>query len=194
MIVVSNPQGVETRLRSGALVCPRCAGRLRPYGHARTRTVRGLGSDRLTVTPRRARCADCSATQVLLPAALTCRRADSTEVIGHALAAKAAGAGFRTIAARLDRPVSTVRAWLRRAPERHAAWLYRQGVQHCHRIDPELLVRPAPQPTLLGQTLNLLAGAALTFRQRFASSDPPWALINCMSNGDLLAPPIPLKT
>ena len=89
---------------------------------------------------------------------MTCRRADSTEVIGHALAAKAAGAGFRTIAAALDRPVSTVRAWLRRANERHAIFLHRQAVQHCRQLDARLLIRPAPQPTLLGQALNLLAG------------------------------------
>ena len=98
--------------------CPRCRGRLRPFGHGRTRTVRGLGADTLRVTPRRARCGDCGVTQILLPATLTVRRADSTEVIGAALAAKAGGAGFRAIAAALARPVSTVRSWLRRVPTR----------------------------------------------------------------------------
>lgn len=190
MIVVASPQWAETRLRSGALACPSCAGVLRPYGHARTRTVRALGTGTLTTRPRRARCADCRATQVLLPATLTCRRADSTEVIGHALAAKAAGSGFRTIAARLGRPASTVRAWLRRAAEPHAAWLYQQALHHCRKLDVELLVRTAPQPTLLGRALNLLAGAALRHRERFDTDAPPWALISCMSNGHLLAPPL----
>ncbi|WP_326809693.1 hypothetical protein OIE62_40760 [Streptomyces scopuliridis] len=41
------------------------------------------------------------------------RRVDFAEVIGAALVAKAAGAGARTIAARLGRPVDTVRGWLR---------------------------------------------------------------------------------
>lgn len=118
MIVVADPEGTEERLSAGQLSCPECAGRLRPYGHARTRTVRGLGSTRVTTRPRRARCADCRATQVLLPATMTCRRADSTEVIGHALAAKATGAGFRAIAARLGRPPSTVRAWAEASPPR----------------------------------------------------------------------------
>jgi hypothetical protein len=50
---------------------------------------------------------------VLLPAWCLARRADAGEVIGLALEAKAAGAGHRVIAGRLDRPASTVRGWLR---------------------------------------------------------------------------------
>jgi transposase-like protein len=156
MIVVADPEWAEDRLHAEHLSCPTCTGRLRRYGHARTRTVRGLGDTRLTARPRRARCADCRATQVLLPATMTYRRADSTEMIGHALAAKATGAGFRAIAARLGRPATTVRAWLRRARGEHADWLYRQAVQHCARIDRALLVRPANLPTTLGAALNLL--------------------------------------
>ena len=51
--------------------------------------------------PRRVRCRGCGATQVLPPAALQPRRADSTEVIGTALARKAEGLGYRRIAAAL---------------------------------------------------------------------------------------------
>ncbi len=160
MIVVADSEGAADRLRAGVLSCPACAGRLRPYGHARSRSVRGLDGTRVTARPRRARCGDCRATQVLLPVTMACRRADSTEVIGHALAAKAAGVGFRAIAARLGRPAATVRAWLRRAGPEHAHWLYRQAVQHCARVDRELLVHPACLPTMLATALNLLAGAA----------------------------------
>jgi transposase-like protein len=135
VIVVSCPQRAERILQAGTMSCPRCRGRLRPHGYGRTRTVRGLGADTVTVTPRRARCADCSATQILLPTALTVRRADSTEVIGNALIAKANGAGFRTIATQLDRPRSTVRRWLRRAHESHAQWLYERAVEHAATID-----------------------------------------------------------
>lgn len=147
------------------------------------------GSSHADGDPRRARCAECGATQILLPGALSARCADATEVIGHALAAKAAGAGFRAIATRLGRPASTVRRWLRRAPERHAQWLYQRAVEHCMRIDRELLIRPAPQPTLLGHALNLLAGAALRYRELFGDPDPPWSLIGAWSYGHLLAPP-----
>ncbi len=207
MIVVACLQRAESSLRDGGMRCPHCRGRLRPHGHARTRTVRGLGSARLRVTPRRARCADCRATQVLLPGQLISRRADSTEVIGNALAAKAAtGAGHRSIAASLGRPVSTVRRWLRRAPERHAQWLYQRAVDRCAVIDRELLLAPLatpaptppstppstppPPPTLLARALDLLAGAALRYRERFGLPDPAWALIGAFSYGYLLAPPM----
>jgi hypothetical protein len=66
------------------------------------------------VRPRRARCAGCGATHVLLPVVLLLRRADAVVVIGTALSAKAGGAGYRRIAVGLGRPVETVRGWLRR--------------------------------------------------------------------------------
>lgn len=190
MIVVSCPQRAERILQAGTMSCPRCSGRLRPHGHGRLRSVRGLGEEMVRVRVRRARCADCLATQILLPAELTVRRADSTEVIGNALAAKANGAGFRTIAVRLGRPASTVRRWLRRAPESHAQWLYERAVERAVEIDRDLLVRPAAQKTLLGQGLNLLAGAAMRYRERLGLTEPPWALIGFFAHGRLLAPPL----
>jgi transposase-like protein len=190
VIVVACPERAERILQAGNMGCPRCPGRLRPFGHGRTRTVRGRGGDMLRVTPRRARCGDCGGTQILLPTTLTVRRADSTEVIGAALAAKAGGAGFRAIAATLARPVSTVRSWLRRIPERHARWLYERAVDRAVQIDRELLVGPAQYPTVLGQALNLLAGAALRYRERLGLTDPVWALIGFFAQGRLLAPPV----
>ena len=97
--------------------CPRreCGGTLARWGYGRRRRIRGLGADAIDVRPRRVRCGGCGATQVLLPAALQPRRADATEVIGTALARKAAGLGHRRIAAALGRSPSTVRRWLRRA-------------------------------------------------------------------------------
>jgi len=190
VIVVACPERAERILQAGNMGCPRCPGRLRPFGHGRTRTVRGRGGDMLRVTPRRARCGDCGGTQILLPTTLTVRRADSTEVIGAALAAKAGGAGFRAIAATLARPVSTVRSWLRRIPERHARWLYERAVDRAVQIDRELLVGPAQYPTVLGQALNLLAGAALRYCERLGLTDPVWALIGFFAQGRLLAPPV----
>ncbi len=92
-MVVASLERAEEILLTGDMPCPRCQGVLRPFGTGRTRTVRGVGTDTVTVTPRRARCADCSATQILLPTELVVRRADSTEAIGNALADKANGAG-----------------------------------------------------------------------------------------------------
>jgi hypothetical protein len=190
VIVVSCPQRAEQTVRAGAMPCPRCRGRLRPHGYGRTRTVRGLGDDTVTMTPRRVRCADCSVTQILLPTELTVRRADSTEVIGNALLAKANGAGVGTIAARLDRPASTVRRWLRRAREPHAQWLYQRGVDRAAEIDRELLALPAQQQTPLWHALNLLAGAALRYRERLGLTHSLWALIGLFSQGRLLARPL----
>jgi hypothetical protein len=104
---------VERRLGEGRLVCPGCGARLRPWGHARPRTVRELDGV-LAVHPRRARCSGCGVTHVLLPVSCLLRRADTVEVIGAALVARADGAGHRTIAARLGRAPETVRGWLRR--------------------------------------------------------------------------------
>src|SRR6478672_13953733 len=157
VIVVVSLDRAEQTLLAGDLPCPRCRGVLRPFGNGRTRTVRGVGADTVTVTPRRARCADCQVTQILLPTELTMRRADSTEAIGNALVAKAGGAGYRSIAAGFGRPESTVRRWLRGVREPHGQWLYRRGVDRAAAIDRELLVRPAPQRTTLGHALSLLA-------------------------------------
>jgi hypothetical protein len=109
VMVGGDPVEVDRRLRAGELVCPCGTGRLAPWGHARQRVVRGVRVFR----PRRARCSACLATQVLMAVSCLLRRADAVEVIGAALAAKAAGQGHRRIAARLGLPVSTVRGWLR---------------------------------------------------------------------------------
>lgn len=190
MMIVGSPEQTEVLLLAGDIPCPNCSARLRPHGHASTRTVRGLGDERLTVRPRRARCSGCGRTRVLLPAALSARRSDTLEVIGTALAAKAAGSGYRTIATHMGRPLSTVRRWLRRVPETHAQWLYGQAVQHAFRLDPDILVRPKRWPNLLGWSLNILAGAALAHRRRVGPDLPPWTIVGLFTRGNLLSPPL----
>src|SRR5215813_4484540 len=100
---------VDRRLRAGELACLCGEGRLAPWGYARRRRVAGVG----VLRPRRGRCVACRGTHVLLTVACLVRRADGVEVIGAALTAKAAGQGHRRGAARLGRPVSTVRGWVR---------------------------------------------------------------------------------
>jgi hypothetical protein len=63
--------------------------------------------------PRRARCAGCLVTQVLLPVTVLLRRAYGAEVIGAAVSARAAGRGHRRIGVELGVPAATVRGWLR---------------------------------------------------------------------------------
>jgi predicted Fe-S protein YdhL (DUF1289 family) len=111
--VTEDDGSVERDLERGQLACPDCAGRLRRWGWARPRTVRTVdGAER--VRPRRARCAGCGRTHVLLPDWLLLRRADSVEVIRAALLAHARAVGYRRIARAIGRPASTVRDWLRR--------------------------------------------------------------------------------
>ena len=106
-----DPVCVESRLVAGELRCPSCLGGvLAGWGYARVRRVVGMVEP---VRPRRSRCRSCGVTHVLLPVTLLLRRAYAAEVIWEALAAKAAGAGHRQIAARLGVAACTVRGWLR---------------------------------------------------------------------------------
>jgi len=104
---------VEARLLVGELGCPSCGGALWPWGHARWRSSRRREGT-VRHRPRRASCAGCSKTHVLMSTTWLSRRGDAVSVIGSALLAKAAGLGHRRIAAVLGRSACTVRAWLRR--------------------------------------------------------------------------------
>jgi Domain of unknown function (DUF6431) len=115
---------LERSLLAGRLSCPACRGSLRPWGRARSRVVSGT-----TVQPRRARCADCGTTHVLLPDWMLPRRAYAAPVIWDALVAHASGLGYRQIALRRGLPETTVRDWLRAlraaAPEPNRAAVIR---------------------------------------------------------------------
>lgn len=108
--VEADPVLVETMLVRGQLGCPGCRSSLRPWGWAQSRWVRGIAAP---LRPRRARCSGCLLTHVLLPVTVLLRRAYAVEVVGAALARRAAGAGHRVIAAQLAVPAGTVRGWLR---------------------------------------------------------------------------------
>jgi hypothetical protein len=163
--VEANEAGVERRLRGGQLTCPGCTGALTGWGHGRKRTVRG-GAGPVRIRPRRSRCSACGSTHVLLPITLLVRRADVVGVIGSALAAKAAGAGYRSIAAGMGRPVDTVRGWLRRFAGRveqvrgvFTVWLRALAA------DP---VMPDPAGNPWADALAALGAAARAMSDRFA--------------------------
>jgi transposase-like protein len=186
--MVLDVEQAEADLAAGVLTCPRCAGRLRPWSWAPVRRVRQLDRSVVAARPRRTRCGTCRSTHVLLPAWCLPRRADTAEVVGAALVAKAAGRGHRSIAADLGRPASTVRRWLRAVRGEHGRWLYRQGVEHTFRLAPEVLGEMVAHPTELGDALAALAAAALAFRRRFARHVPAWSLVGIVTRGRLLAP------
>lgn len=189
MIVVLDADRAETDLAAGRIACPRCGGPLRPWSWARTRPVRRLDGSATAVRPRRARCRDCRATRVLLPSWCQPRLADATEVVGTALAAKAAGHGHQRIAADLGRAPSTVRRWLRRARDPgHLERLRRRGVERAALLDPEVLATgPRPQPTALGDALEILAAAVFAWRRRWGRDADGWALVGMFTGGRLLA-------
>jgi hypothetical protein len=130
----------------------------------------------------------CRVTHVLLAAAYLPRHGDSAEAIGAALLAKAQGRGHRGIAADLNRPPGTVRRWLRRIRPTHLAWLYRQGIDHAHRLDPEALNDLVVHDNDLANALTALAGAVVALRRRFARPARTWTLIAAFTGGQLLGP------
>ena len=110
----SDPATIETAPRAGRLSCG-CGSSLAPWGHARTRSLRGLAVQLRQQRPRRARCPACRATTMLPTNWYLPRRRDTIEVIGTALTAHAASADHHPITRRLGVPDSTVRDWLPRA-------------------------------------------------------------------------------
>lgn len=187
MLIVLDPAGAEDDLAASAISCPSCtSGRLRPWGYARTRVLRGLHGARRSVRPRRARCRDCAATHVLLPADVAPRRADTVEVVAAALLAHQAGAGHRVIAADLDVPLDTVRSWLRRITAR-AEWLRHRATVWAFQCDPDL---PSITPTgsRLGDALEALGVAVSAHRRRLGTDASAWQLLAMIAGGRLLAP------
>jgi hypothetical protein len=191
LTVEADAGSVERRLAAGGVSCPGCGGRLAPWGWARLRVLRGPEGSRVLVRPRRACCRRCRATHVLLPVVALARRADLVEVIGAALAAKAAGAGCRAIAAVLGRPVDTVRGWLRRFAARAEA------VRVAFTV---LLVDTGPDPVAPAATgrpmtdaVAAIVGAAVAVAARWPllGAVSPWLAACAASGGRLLAPSWP---
>lgn len=191
LTVEADVGSVERRLAAGGVSCPGCAGRLVPWGWARPRVLRGAGDTRVLVRPRRACCRCCGVTHVLLPVVVLARRVDLVEVIGTALAAKAAGVGCRAIAVVLGRPVDTVRGWLRRFAARAEA---------VRVAFTALLVDTGPDPVVPAATgcpvadaVAAVVGAAVAVAARWPQlgAVSPWLAASAATRGGLLAPSWP---
>ncbi len=182
-IVGTNAPEVERALLAGELSCPRCGGRLRPWGHARERVVRRRGGEERR-RPRRSRCAGCSRSHVLLFEDSLLRRRDGVEVIGAALAAKARGRGHRRSATALGVPASTVRGWLRRFT-RWAEAIRSFFTVLAHSLDP-MLDAIVAGGSALGDAVEAVAVAARASTRRLGPR-PPWSFASAASGGGLLS-------
>jgi hypothetical protein len=189
-------EDVDDWLRAGRLSCPDCAGVLAPWGRARPRRVRLTVASMATelITPRRGRCEGCGRTHVLAPVSTLGRRADGVDVVGAALLGRAEGLGYRRVAARVGRPVSTVRGWLSRMVSnaegvRVAFTLLR------HRVDDD------PGPLLpagsgLADAVAAIGAGVAAVRRTWGTAVvvlSAWQVASALTVGQLLAPVAPTK-
>jgi hypothetical protein len=195
VIITGAEDQAQQALDAGELGCTRqgCGGSFRRDGHARTRRVRTRSGVEQELRPQRVQCSRCAKVQVLLPAWCVPRRADDMQTIGTALLHAALGRGHRVIAAMLDRPVSTVRGWLR-AARANAQRAGRYAYLLRRLMEPEeatLFTRwPLRPRTRLAHAVDDLGAAAAAARRRFGSHPEPnpWATLTTVGGFLLLAP------
>jgi hypothetical protein len=124
---------------------------------------------------------------VLLPLGVLLRRADEAGVVGAAIAAKATGLGVRPVARLLDRPVETVRGWLRRFAGRAEAvrgWF--TGLLCAVAPDP---VVPRVVGSVWAAAVAAMRAAAAAVVARFAVVGVTvWQVVGGVCAGRLLAP------
>lgn len=134
--------------------------------------------------PRRGRCTGCAATHVLLEAGLAARRADAAAVIASAVEAKTAVAhGHRRIAARLGRPASAVRGWLR-AFVSSAGAIAEEFTALSHRDGADAAgLWPAAVPTPAGRALSAVAANAGVLAARFGIVTMAWQVAGLAAAG-----------
>jgi len=185
MIQVFDTAAAGIALARRKLGCPDCGQPLRPWGHARERTVRAPGGALVTQRPDRALCTGCDVTHVVLDAGLIPRRAYPAGLIGQALTAAALGSGHRPIARDLAVPAGTVRGWIRGA-RRSAAPLRITAIRTIVASGQDALPAQA-RPDELGCALEHLGAAAMVIGRRPGlQHTSPWALINVLTRGRLL--------
>ena len=180
LTVGKDAREVERKLGTGQLECPSCGGRLAPWSHARPRVVFGEGALRWRLRPRRARCAACGVTHVLLPVSVLARRRDEAGLIGRALELAAGGVSCAGIARLLGRPVGLVRGWVGRLAGRAG---------QVRAVFTVLAAALDPDPPPVGPVAAVTAAAA-AFARRFLVMVSPWELASAVTSGSLLGPVI----
>ena len=128
----------------------------------------------------------------MLPAGMLARRADSVDVVGKALVAKASGWGARPISVLVGRPLGTVRGWLRRfavKAELLRAWFIRLLVAVA--ADP---VVPDAAGSVFADAVAAIGAAVRAVAARFAVLVvTPWRIAGAVLHGGLLSPGRPAE-
>lgn len=185
VMVEPDAQVVEARLLAGEIVCPLCAGELRPWGFARRRRLRD-GDRPVPVRPRRSRCRGCLVTHVLLPVIALLRRRDLAVVIGRAVQAHfAEGVSQEAVAEQAGVHPDVARRWLRRFAS-NAAVLQAGFVALAHSLDP-LLGPVAAQGSPGRDALEAIGVAAAAATRRLGPASSLWSFVAGATGGRLLA-------
>lgn len=131
---------------------------------------------------------------MLSPLTTLLRRADSAEVIGAALLARARGFGYRRVAVSVGRPVSTVRGWLGRmavnAERIFAAFTW---LVHELEVDPP---PAAPAGSAFADAVAAVGAGVAAVRRRFGVAVvvvSAWRVAAALTHGRLLAPTPPIR-
>ncbi|MEO9139189.1 MAG: helix-turn-helix domain-containing protein [Jatrophihabitans sp.] len=126
-------------------------------------------------------------THVLLAVTCLLRRADGVDVVGAALRLKATGVGHRPIAALLERPVSTVRGWLR-AFAGNAEMVRAKFTTLLVQLDPLAGALPA-HASRLADAVEVIGMCAAAARRRLGivGAVSPWQLAAAVTDGRLIA-------
>lgn len=193
MNVVLDEARAQTDLAGSLLRCPRCAGRLRRWGFARSRSLHAPGGGHVPLRPRRVRCTSYAVTHVLLPAIAPARHAYAIDVVGQVLLARALGRSHRTVGAKLEMPPDTVRGWIRRATAR-AEWLRVEGTATVYQFD-SMLPATVPAGSPLADAVSVLGAAASAVvrvlgqaanrPQNPLTLKPPAILLRCKSRSQI---------
>jgi len=183
-MVEADEAAVDKKLRAGEYPCPACEGELRPWGHARRRSLRAEDSRSVSFRPRRARCKACLLTHVLLPVLCLLRRCDLAEMIGRGLALKVAGWGYRRIAASLGLPATTVGDRGRRFEE-NAEALRAAFTALTYFLDPSF-GSIDPRAGSIADAMEAIVAAAGAAARAFGPA-PLWHFASGASSGRLLS-------
>jgi hypothetical protein len=122
------------------------------------------------------------------------RRADGVDVIGAALVDRAQGLGYRRIAGRVGRSVTTVRGWLSRVSG-NAGRLRVAFTLLWHRLDDDAGWL-SPAGSALAEAVAAIGAAAAALRRVWGIAVvvvSPWQIASAVTLGRLLAPSPPAR-